>query len=104
MQEYIQTCKFHVKIKFELSEEASSCNKEIIWWTKVDYSIKWRSLPHSNSVINYLNENVPDYIRKENLPSNFCNLNPIDYAIWDMMENMIFQNVKRYEDIKGFQQ
>ena len=66
MQEYIQTCKFHVKIKFELSEETSSCNNEIIWWTKVDYSIKWRSLPHSNSVINYLNENVPDYIRKEN--------------------------------------
>ena len=31
VQEFIQTYKFHVKIKFENCEETFSCNKEIIW-------------------------------------------------------------------------
>ena len=48
VQEFIQTYKFRVKIKFEKSEETFSCNKEIVWWrwTKVDYSIRWVSVPH----------------------------------------------------------
>ena len=46
----------------------------------------------------YLNENVPDYIRKENWPPNSCDLNPLDYEIWDMMEEMVYKNISRYED------
>ena len=52
----------------------------------------------ANSVINYLNENVPNYIRKENWPPNSCDLNLVDYAIWDMMKEMLYKNVKWYED------
>ena len=55
----------------------------------------------ANSVTNYLNENVRDYVRKENWPPNSCDLSPIDNAICDMMEKMFYKNVKRYEDIKG---
>ena len=35
----------------------------------------------ANPVTNYLNENVPDYIRKENWPPKSCDLSSIDYAI-----------------------
>ena len=36
----------------------------------------------ANSVPNYLNENVYDYIRKEKWSPNSCDLNLLDYAIW----------------------
>ena len=45
------------------------------------------------------NENVPDHIRKEYLPPNSCDLNPLDYANWDM-KKMDYKNVKQYEDIE----
>ena len=54
----------------------------------------------TNSVTSYLNDNVLNYMREENWP-NSCDLNPLDYAIWDMMENMVYKNVMRYGDIKG---
>ena len=39
----------------------------------------------ANSVTNYLNENVPNYIRNENWSPYYCDLNPIDFVIWAMM-------------------
>ena len=47
----------------------------------------------TNSVTNYLNKNVPDYIRKESDLSW--------YAIWDIMKEILYKNVKWYEDIEG---
>ena len=55
----------------------------------------------TNSVTNYLNKNVPDYIRKENWPPNSCDLNLLDYAIWYIMKKIIYKTIKRYEDIEG---
>ena len=52
----------------------------------------------ANSVTNYLNENVPDYIRKEYWSPISCDFNLLNYAVWD---NMKKKNLKRYEDIKG---
>ena len=37
-----------------------------------------------------------DYIRKENWAPKSWDLSPIDYAIWDMVEKMVYKNVKRY--------
>ena len=54
-----------------------------------------------NSVTNYLNENVPDYIRKEYWSPNSCDLNLLDYAIWDIMKKILYKNLKRYENIEG---
>ena len=48
----------------------------------------------ANFVTRYLNEYVPDYMRKENWPPNFCGFNRIDYTIWDMFEKMVYKNVK----------
>ena len=55
----------------------------------------------ANSVTNYLNENVPDYIRKENWSPNSCDLNLLDYPIWYIMKKIIYKTIKRYEDIEG---
>ena len=55
----------------------------------------------ANFVSNSLNENIPNYIRKENdllilvtsiyLIMQFC----------DMMKKMLYKNAKQYEDIQG---
>ena len=56
----------------------------------------------ANSVTNYLNENVPDYIKKENWSPNSCDLKLLDYAIWDITKKILYKKVKRYEDIESF--
>ena len=55
----------------------------------------------ANSVTNYLNENVPDYIRKENWSPNSCDFSRLDYAICYIMKKIIYKTIKRYEDIEG---
>ena len=54
----------------------------------------------ANSVTNYLNENVPDNIRKQNWSPYSCDLNLLDYAIWDIMKKILYKNLKRYENIE----
>ena len=55
----------------------------------------------ANSVTNYLNENVPDNIRKQNWSPYSCDLNLLDYAIWDIMKKILYKNLKQYENIEG---
>ena len=43
---------------------------------------------------------APDYVRKENWPLNSFDVNVIDNAICEMMEMMVYVNVRRFEDIK----
>ena len=43
---------------------------------------------------NFLNENIPDYIKKNNWSLNSCGLNILDYVVWDMMKKMVYRNVK----------
>ena len=84
------------------AEETSLCLKEFILWKNVHYSTIWGSQPHiANSVTNYLNENVPDFIRKEKWSPNSCDLNLLNYAIWDVMKNILYKTLKWYEDIEG---
>ena len=52
-------------------------------------------------IANYLNENVPDNIRKQNWSSQSCDLKLLDYAIWDIMKKILHKNLKRYENIEG---
>ena len=73
-------------------------------WKKVHQSTIFASLPHSNFsyyFTSYLNENVPDYIRKKYQSPNFCDLSLLDFAIWDIMKKILCKNLKRYEDIEG---
>ena len=45
------------------AEETSLCNNEIILWTKFTIQQYGARCHTANSVTNYLNENVPGYIR-----------------------------------------
>ena len=53
----------------------------------------------AQSTINFLENSVPDYIEKECWPANSCNLNPLDYGIWGIMENSAYGKRKRYDNI-----
>ena len=55
----------------------------------------------AHSVTNYLNENVRDNIRKQNWSPYSCDLNLIDYAIWNIMKKILYKNLKRHEYIEG---
>ena len=55
----------------------------------------------ASSVTSYLNKNVPDCIRKENWPPNFCDLSLHGYANWNIMKKILHKNFKWYEDIES---
>ena len=55
----------------------------------------------ANSFTSYLDENVPDYIRKEYRSPNSCDLSLLDFMIWNTMKKMLCKNLKWYEDIEG---
>ena len=74
---------------------SASCGKKF-------FIQKYEARCHTaNSVTNYLNENVLDNIRKQNLSPYFCDLNLLDYAIWDIVKKILCKNLKRYENIEG---
>ena len=59
----------------------------------------------ANPFTNYLIKNVlSNYISKENWLLNSCDLNLLDYAIWDIMKKKHHKNEgikdKRHEDIE----
>ena len=68
---------------------------------KKKFTIQQNVPQHINSVTSYLNENFSDYIRKEYWSPNSCDLNVLDYAVWDIMEKLLYKNLKQYEDIEG---
>ena len=55
----------------------------------------------ANFVTSYLNENVPDNIRKEKWSPYFCDLNLLDYAIWDIVKKILYKNLMQNENIEG---
>ena len=83
------------------AEEISLRNKEFLLWEKVHYSKIWARCHTANSVTNYLNENVPDTIRKQNWSRYSYDLNLLDYAIWEIMKKILYKNLKLYENIEG---
>ena len=46
-----------------------------------------------------LEENTPDYIKKREWPPHSCDLNPLDYAVWDKMEKIVYKNIKSYDNL-----
>jgi len=39
----------------------------------------------------YLRSNVPDFIEPENWPPNSPDLNPVDYAVWGTLQQMVYR-------------
>ena len=38
----------------------------------------------------YLRSNVPEFIEPENWPPNSPDLNPVDYAVWEALQQMVY--------------
>ena len=47
----------------------------------------------------FAEKNVPDYIEKENWPGKSCDLNPLDYAIWGIMDQQVYKDVPCFDNI-----
>ena len=63
---------------------------------------KYEACCHTaNSLTDYLNENVPDNIRKQNWSLYSNDLNLLDNAVWGIMKKILYQNLKQYENIDG---
>ena len=45
----------------------------------------------SASTIQYLDENVPEYILPSHWPANSCDLNPLDYYVWSRLESIVYR-------------
>lgn len=49
--------------------------------------------------IEFIERSVPDYIEKGNWPAKGCDLNPLDYAIWGVMDARVYKNIRAFETI-----
>lgn len=46
----------------------------------------------SRETVRFLQEHCPDFIEPNNWPPNSPDLNPVDYCIWGLLENMVYYN------------
>jgi len=44
----------------------------------------------SRHTVAYLHSNVPEFIESENWPPNSPDLNPVDYAVWGALQQMVY--------------
>jgi len=45
----------------------------------------------SRHTVAYLRSNVPEFIEQENWPPNSPDLNPVDYAVWGALQQMVYR-------------
>jgi len=45
----------------------------------------------SRHTVAYLRSNVPEFIKPENWPPNSPDLNPVDYAVWRALQQMVYR-------------
>ena len=43
---------------------------------------------------------MPQFIEKNNWRANSCVLNPLDYAVWGLMEQSVYGSRKRYDTVE----
>ena len=75
--------------------------RSLSYGKKVHYSIICGSLPPKKFCYQLSQWKCHWLYQKEYWSPNFCDLNLLDYAIWDIMKKILYKNLKRYEDIKG---
>jgi hypothetical protein len=52
----------------------------------------------ARDTIAYLEVHVPDFMEPDIWPSNFPDLNPVDYCVWGILENMVYKTKIRNRD------
>ena len=45
----------------------------------------------SRHTVAYLHSNVPEFTEPENWPPNSPDLNPVDYAVWGALQQMVYR-------------
>ena len=45
----------------------------------------------SRHTVAYLRSNVPEFTEPENWPPNIPDLNPVDYAVWGALQQMVYR-------------
>ena len=53
----------------------------------------------AHATITFIEQSVPDYIEKDNWPSNSCDLNPLDYSIWGVMDQRVYKDIRVFETV-----
>ena len=51
------------------------------------------------SNMEYLRKSVPDLIEKDQWPSKSCDINPLDYAIWGLMDTIVYRGVRHFDSV-----
>ena len=51
------------------------------------------------ATITFIEQSVPDYIEKDNWPSNSCDRNPLDYSIWGVMDQRVYKDIRVFETV-----
>ena len=55
----------------------------------------------SRKTVAFLTAHVPDFIEPENWPPNSPDLNPVDYSIWGMLQQLVYrQRIRDIEHLK----
>ena len=55
----------------------------------------------ARDTIKFLRRETPDFIGRELWPANLPDLNPVDYRIWDLMQERIYQSpIQDVDDLK----
>ena len=52
----------------------------------------------SRHTVAYLRSNVPEFFEPENWPPNSPDLNPVDYAVWGALQQMVYRRKISYID------
>ena len=51
--------------------------------------------------MSFLDQNVPDYISKDDWPANSPDLNPLDYSVWGAMDELVYRSGHKINDIES---
>jgi len=70
--------------------------------TRQTETIKWRAILSIQAyIVAFLKENGPNFIESNVLPPNSLNLNPLDYAVWAALQQLVYsQKIQHIEHLK----
>jgi len=55
----------------------------------------------ANTTLEFLKNNVPDFIGKDDWPADSPDLNPLDYSVWDALEELVYRSGYLITDVNS---
>jgi len=74
------------------------------WWHHWDVVLQLESAPalHAHATVEYLLQDTPEFILPYLWPPNSLDLNPVDYKVWDCIQDQVYQ--KHVYDVNELKQ